>query len=100
MRKGASRGTRPYRHVCVDDRLKRSCLHRQGPCSPPSCRFAWFSSPYLATEAQKVMEANLELPDLNATGTPDRVREIPEFEQQDAFQTVMEWLYGRMAAGV
>lgn len=62
-------------------------------------RFAWLSSPYVAKDAAKIMRENLKRPDLNVSGFPERVREIPDFEQHDAFHTLMEWLYGRLVDG-
>lgn len=41
----------------------------------------------------------MKLPDLNGTLSPLRATEVPELDGNDALQTLVEWLFARMAAG-
>lgn len=63
-------------------------------------RFTYTSYPFFGALAKQVMEHNFLLPDGNDTSLPGRERELRDFAQGDAVQSLMEWLHGRMTAGV
>lgn len=76
-----------------------------GPGSKPlALRFAWSSLKYHEQMGREIMEQNLQLPDLDdkiaLVDRSERVREMYDLRENDAMQTLMEWLYGRLQTGL